>query len=340
MLSMNLLGLDIGGANLKVADGCGYACSSAFPLWKQPEDLRSALSKALSNAPLSEAVAITMTGELADCFRTKREGVEHILSACHRAMPNHPLHVYLVSGSIVPIEQARETPLLAAAANWHALASFAARFAEEEPALCVDVGSTTTDIIPICGSVVTTNSTTDAQRLSRGELVYTGVARTPIGALVAKLPYRQCWCGCATELFATTRDVYLMLGDLRGSPDDCDTPDGRPATPQYARERLARCVCADAETFSQADAQLAAQHVRQAQLRQIARATRSVLCAMAPQRPKRIIISGQGEFLARQAMRLLPIRPDSVSLADHLGDSVSHAAAAHAVAVLAKETLP
>ena len=50
---MNMLGLDIGGANLKLADGLGYAQSIPFPLWQQPEQLPSALAQMLTQAPRS-----------------------------------------------------------------------------------------------------------------------------------------------------------------------------------------------------------------------------------------------------------------------------------------------
>src|SRR5687768_17978025 len=36
---MNWLALDVGGANLKVADGAHYAQSYAFPLWKERHSL-------------------------------------------------------------------------------------------------------------------------------------------------------------------------------------------------------------------------------------------------------------------------------------------------------------
>ena len=40
---MKWLALDIGGANLKAADGEGFAVSQPFPLWENPEQLVDAL---------------------------------------------------------------------------------------------------------------------------------------------------------------------------------------------------------------------------------------------------------------------------------------------------------
>ena len=78
---MNWLAIDIGGAYLKVADGLGYASSQFFPLWKDPERLSVALRAVISAAPSADHLVATMTGELADCFHTKGDGVSWILKA-------------------------------------------------------------------------------------------------------------------------------------------------------------------------------------------------------------------------------------------------------------------
>ncbi len=69
------------------------------------------------------------------------------------------------------------TPLTVAASNWVATALVVA---DEVPdAILIDMGSTTTDIIPIVGGVVRAIGLTDPDRLASGELVYTGALRTP-----------------------------------------------------------------------------------------------------------------------------------------------------------------
>ena len=40
-----------------------------------------------TSAPAADRLAVTMTGELCDCFRTKAEGVLHILAAVDAAWP-------------------------------------------------------------------------------------------------------------------------------------------------------------------------------------------------------------------------------------------------------------
>ena len=76
-----VLGLDVGGANLKAAHTAGPAVSRPFPLWKRPGDLADELRALVAPLPPFERLAVTMTGELCDCFATKREGVLHILTA-------------------------------------------------------------------------------------------------------------------------------------------------------------------------------------------------------------------------------------------------------------------
>ena len=78
---MTFLGLDIGGANLKAAQAGGPAWSIPFELWKRPADLAGALRELLATLPAYQRLAVTMTGELCDCFESKRQGVQFILGA-------------------------------------------------------------------------------------------------------------------------------------------------------------------------------------------------------------------------------------------------------------------
>src|SRR4051812_15384879 len=188
---MSWLGLDIGGANLKAADGQGWAMSTPFPLWRNPQGLPHALAAVIDAAPLSERLVVTMSGELCDCFCSKRDGVEHILSAVEQAARGRAVRVYLVGGRLVTIAEARKWPQLAAVSNWHALARFACRFVSGRTGLLIDVGSTTTDVVPIVDKKVAARGNNDTERLLNHELLYRGVGRTPVCAVVSSLP----WCG-------------------------------------------------------------------------------------------------------------------------------------------------
>jgi probable H4MPT-linked C1 transfer pathway protein len=322
-----ILGLDIGGANLKAADAGGRAVTVSFPLWKQPDRLADALHDLLEKFSPADALAVTMTGELCDCFPNKRQGVAHILEATERVAAGRPLLIWTNEGRFVDPAAARQRPLPIAAANWLALATIAGRWAPSGAALLIDVGSTTTDIIPLWDGRPVPHGRTDPERMRTGELVYTGVRRTPLCAL---LP------GTAAEWFATTLDVYLVLGNISEDSGDCDTADGRPATVSAAEARLARMRCADLETSTPQECRAMAEEVmvRQSLLLQDAIARVSL---RLPQLPRTFVLSGSGEFLARKG---LP-REEGVrvaSLAQELGPDLSTAACAYAVVVLASES--
>jgi probable H4MPT-linked C1 transfer pathway protein len=324
------LGLDVGGANLKAAHSDGSARSHPFPLWKGPAALPDALRDLLRDWPPYDLLAVTMTGELCDCFATKREGVLAILDAVGAVAGSTPVRIWLTDGRLVDLAAARAAPLPAAAANWLALATFAGRFAPRGPALVIDVGSTTTDVVPLFDGRPAPRGLTDTKRLHCGELVYTGVTRTPLCALLGGY-------GMA-EFFATTRDVYLMLGRLPEDSTDHDTADGRPATRACAEARVARMVGADMETSTADERRVVAERVRMRQVLEIGGAIEVVARSLV-RVPETVVVSGVGEFLAEMALTEQKAVPPChvVSLGRQLGPESSTAACAHALAVLAAE---
>ncbi len=99
------LGLDVGGANLKISDGESRAVSVAFPLWKSPECLAKTLYDMMKEFSPPDGFALTMTGELADCFQTKAEGVDFILAAVEQAGGSLPIAVWQTGAEFVPPER-------------------------------------------------------------------------------------------------------------------------------------------------------------------------------------------------------------------------------------------
>src|SRR5437867_2499414 len=90
----HVVGLDIGGANLKAAHTSGSARAIPFALWKSPDLLPDILAKLLADLPSSDVLAVTMTGELCDCFADKREGVRTILDAAGRVAGHRRVRVW------------------------------------------------------------------------------------------------------------------------------------------------------------------------------------------------------------------------------------------------------
>lgn len=329
-----ILGWDVGGANLKVAriDGNSEAAvkviSRPFPLWREPHHLSAVLAEVAEQIGLTQTMAVTMTAELADCFATKREGVRFVLDAFRTAFPEAELAVFGVDGHFRSVDVARQEPLRVAAANWMASAMFVARPFPD--ALLIDVGSTTTDVIPIVNGRVVARGRTDPTRLRAGELVYTGVLRTPVCAIVRSVPLRGRRCRVAAELFAVAADVHLWLGQIEEADYTCETPDGRGRTRAEAGARLARMVCADLDMLTADDITAIAQHVAQKQVRQIASGIRQVKKRLGLDCPDAAVLIGQGAFLARAAAEEIGLATRDLS--DVMGTDAALATPAAAVA--------
>jgi (4-(4-[2-(gamma-L-glutamylamino)ethyl]phenoxymethyl)furan-2-yl)methanamine synthase len=293
---MTTLAVDVGGANTKAAwfDGESVrTLSRPFEVWRD----RAALADVLNDiaADPADAVAVTMTAELSDAFRTKREGVAFVLDAAQDAFGARPLRVLTTAGELVSVAEARACPLDVAAANWVATAL---AVADEHPdGLLIDVGGTTADIVPIVAGRVAANGRTDLERLLAGELVYTGALRTNLAAIAPRVPVRGDLCPVASECFAISADVHLVLGDLAPEAYDCPTPDGRPARVAFARERIARLVCADAEQLGAGEIDAIAAYLRDEQLCRIEEAARRVQRPLPANAP--VVAVGSGAFLGR-----------------------------------------
>ena len=326
-----VIGLDIGGANLKAAHSDKVAVAQPFPLWKQPEKLAAAIQTLVEQLPRTDFVAATMTGELCDCFASKTEGVRHILKALKAALPDKTIYLWRNDGRLVAFDAAANNLLPLAAANWLALACFAGRFAPQGSAILIDMGSTTTDIIPLIDAHPQPIGRTDLERLRNNELVYVGVSRTPLCALLGT-PY-------AAEWFATTQDVYLLLGPTGEDPDDRGTADGRPATRENAHARVARMLCADAGDLMATDTREIAVRADRV-LKQSVKSALERVSARLPGKPQTVIISGSGEFLIEKivAETFNPL-PQIVSVRSIFGAELSGCACAFALAMLAQEHL-
>lgn len=362
------IGLDIGGANIKGAHTVGWARSLAFPLWKQPHALGAAIANLLESAPPFSGVALTMTGELADCFPTRAIGVASILEQTTSILPASMVKVYGVQGNWYTVSQAARDPWMVAASNWHALASFVGELTRSKYGLVIDIGSTTTDLIPLRDGKVAIDTYTDSQRLQCGALVYTGIERSNVSAISQRLPLFGSWCPVINEWFASARDVHVWLGDLPEDPEDCETADGRPATREAARYRLARLVGEDGSTLADADIDALALQARQDQAALIGRGMQQVvkyeagLFAAMAKKPKRsssskadqrlsggdsaehlmqpdqVVVCGHGGFLIEDALRSLGWNMERTDWSQTLGSEVSRCGPAYAVAKLAQRS--
>lgn len=295
---VNWIGLDIGGANLKVADTQGNGLSHFFPLWSKRDELVFAIRELLSEfGNDSHHFAMTMTGELADCYRTKQEGVTHIIDSALTAIGNAVLKIATVDDRWITPTKAKQSTDLVAAANWRLTARYVAvNFANAgKKTLLIDIGSTTTDLIPIESSRIIAQGCTDTERLQTGELIYCGTWRTSIDSLMSDLPYRDGRCPVMRERFATTADAWLMLGELEEDSSRIETANGMPFTIDHSIDRLAKLIGADRTIFTLDDAKLAAKEIADKQIQLIVQAIRS-----SGNWPfDTYYLTGEGEFMGK-----------------------------------------
>ncbi|MGB5099329.1 MAG: hydantoinase/oxoprolinase family protein [Methanothrix sp.] len=316
-----ILGLDIGGANTKAASSDGLLAESVYlPLWKHAP-LDEVLGRFAAHQP--QAVAVVITGELADCFSTKREGISSLTAAVKRAF-SCPVYFWGTGGF-------SWTDLLElAAANWAASAAFLAR--EVGDCLFVDMGSTTTDLIPIRGGALAAK--TDFLRLAAGDLVYMGLLRTRLDAMLPAARIKGQNVPLAPEFFAIMADAHLALGRISEERYVCETPDGAGKDLDASLRRLARSVCADLEEIGEAAALAIADQACERQ--------KSILvAAMERQVEKygltRVAAAGIGEELIAESAAFLGL--ECLRLSQRYGARISDVFPAYAVARLAETVL-
>jgi hypothetical protein len=336
------IGWDIGGVNTKLAlvenGEVRVIRTRAYELQRAPDALVALLRAMAADAGALDheselRCAVTMTAELSQMFRTKREGVGFILGAVEMAFPRSEIRVFSVDGRFLALDDARQHPLAVAAANWAATARLVAE--RHRDALLVDTGTTTTDIIPLVNGEVRAAGWTDPDRLASGELVYTGAVRTPLEAIVPDVPYRSGSATVSAEGFALIGDVHVWRGDLAASDYATPAPDGRAATRECAGERLARVICADREMIDEAGVSRIADAVAAAQVAQIAAAIQRVAARHPSVRT--VVTAGVGSFIGERAARSAGVH--AVPLSSELGDAAARSAPAAAVALLFEREL-
>lgn len=313
-----LLGLDVGGAHLKAAllvDGKPRAIGeTSCRLWEGLDRLDAAFSDVLSDWPEPDSVALTMTGELVDLFLDRSTGVLRLLDAVTARFPGRPLLVWSTNGFLA-LEAAAATPLAVASANWRATATL---LAQRVPAgILVDIGSTTTDLVPFAGGRVGARGHDDAERLAEGELVYQGVVRTPLMALADRVPFRGRIVGVMAEYFATTADMFRLLGRLEEDFDRHPAADGGPKTVEGSARRLLRMVGTDLGPASLEEARVLAGVFAETQLRRIADGLALVLSRGELPEDAPLVAAGCGSFLVGELARRAG-RP-AIDLASILG---------------------
>jgi probable H4MPT-linked C1 transfer pathway protein len=268
---MAVVGWDIGGAHLKAArvenGRITAAIQVAAPLRLGLERLAHAFAEAKALIGQADCQAVTMTGELADTFSSRAEGVARLTAAAVRELAQSRVMIYAGrAGFVAPADAAKHVTDIASA-NWFASASVVSRAIGSS--LFMDMGSTTTDIVPIVNGAVAARGYTDAERLANGELVYTGLVRSFLMATANRVPFAGGWTGLIHENFASMADVHRILGSLPDGADQMESADSRAKTVAASQARLARMVGRDVDDADASAWTALAQYFAEAQIRAI-----------------------------------------------------------------------
>lgn len=296
-------GWDVGGAHLKVAqcDAGGRVLTALqLPcrLWEGMDRLERALAEARAALAPSGLHGVTMTGELCDLFADRAEGVARISATMAAALTGARVRVYAGARGFIDACEAEGCIANVASANWHATAAFLAT--RRDAGLLVDVGSTTTDIVPFADGVVLATATTDADRMLASELVYTGGTRTPVIAIAHTVEWDGGQHPLMAEYFATAADIHRLTGMLPPDADQHATADGRGVGDDDCARRLARMLGRDYVPGELAKWRGVAHALAAMQLDRIETAARRVLERARLANDSAVVGAGAGRFIAAQ----------------------------------------
>ena len=232
---MKIIGWDIGGAHIKAAKIDFNKKTSKTkqiysPIWKNLNYLKKSIKLIKKKLGKTNYHAITMTAELSDIFPDRKKGVNHVVNLSSKILGEKNIFFYSKKSFLIK-KLAIKKPFELNSMNWHATASFISNFFPN--CILVDIGSTTTDIIPIKNKKIISKGVSDYQRLKSNELIYLGVLRTPIQAVERKK-------NLINENFANLSDVYRVLNKIPSTFDLLPTLDRKTKNKHDSARRIAR----------------------------------------------------------------------------------------------------
>lgn len=306
---MKIIGLDIGGANtdysiIKFDDEYNIITikndRKYFPMWKNNKKLSEFLENFIIDDSDIDIVCISMTAELADGYESKIEGVLDISNKVVDVFKKQKVYFVTFDG-LKTFNELKKNPLIAAAANWIGTAEIIKYIKKD--CIFMDIGSTTTDIIPIKNKKESALGHTDLERLSSGELIYTGMLRTNVAAIVHNVPIFGKKTRVSSEFFTITADVHRILGNIDEDDYTCTTPDGKNKDIVSCKRRLSRLVCGDLNTIDDDEIIKLAKYIEKKQIEQIQEGLNEVVKRT---KLKNVVITsiGEGNLCEKAAKKL------------------------------------
>ncbi|MHA2287609.1 MAG: hydantoinase/oxoprolinase family protein [Promethearchaeota archaeon] len=323
---VNVVGLDIGGANTKAALVRfknseiieSFSSIEYFPFWEKtlneiPNMLKRIVDNLLASNHLKlkniEFIAITITAELSDAFQTKIEGILTILDALEQVFEKGSMFFINNKKEFIDFNQATSDPLSIAATNWVSTSLFIGKFVPK--CILIDSGSTTIDVIPILNSVPIAKGTNDIERIINHELIYTGGLRTTIPSITHFVPYKDQTIRISFEKFALVSDVHRILKNISEAEYINDTADNRSKSINDCYARLARVLCMDLDSISIKDLDVIAQYIYDKQIEIISNEIQTFLNELTKRIPEfsdepSFVLTGlSANFLVRNTLQKL-----------------------------------
>jgi len=323
---INILGLDIGGANTKAALVKfssseileSFSVIEYFPFWEKTlDDIPSMFKRIVENLIILNRlklkdinfISITITAELSDAFQTKREGISTILNALEQVFDKEKLFFINNKNEFINSNQVRSDPISVAAANWVSTSLFLGKFVSN--CILIDAGSTTIDIIPILNSKPVANGKNDVERLLNRELIYTGGLRATIPSITHFVPYKDKMVRISFEKFALISDVHKILNNISETEYINDTADNRSISLDDCYARLARILCMDLESISTEELDLIAKFIYEKQIEIISTDIKTFMDNLTQRIPdfnqdSKFVITGlSAEFLIKEVLEKL-----------------------------------
>ncbi|MCX6695088.1 MAG: hypothetical protein NTU61_02165 [Candidatus Altiarchaeota archaeon] len=339
------LGLDIGGANVKIT-AVSVSSSGEFRfrhysnkpmLLKDFTDSFKAFKSDFKEG--FDVVGVTTTGEYGIVFPRLSDGIGYFRQKI-LGFFKEPVYWMKLDGGMVNLNDMKD-PYEVVASNWVASSLFVGRHVAGD-CIMVDAGSTTTDVIPIAGGHPVNESRFDHERLASGNLVYTGGINTHAGCIMPKVSVDGSETMVSSEYFCTAGDVHYILGNINSLT--YRTYLGAflgYSSPEEAYTRLAHLVCADDKLLSRDVIVDVARQLYDEQLRQISEAIKRVYLdnkSRFKTKPPVVVTGLCAGFLAKAAAEKAGFKK-VVSVGELFGSGVEVATPSFAVAVLAGKKL-
>ena len=243
---VKFLGIDIGGAHMKLIglDKKRSVCFADYRkcyVWEGLNSLKKEFEYINDlNFDKETICGITMTAELCDIFKSKKVGANQISNLCKKLKYNYLFYSTKENTFTKDVKGNYKSII---SMNWHAVARFFSRYFKN--LIIIDFGSTTTDFICIKDGMIINEGVDDLSRLSEGELIYTGVVRTPLFSIQNKIIYKNKIYHIIPELFSSTSDLYRVNNFIEKDFDIDDEADHQGKSVTKSLIRISRSFAID-----------------------------------------------------------------------------------------------